>query len=244
MAERTKIPWTHHTFNPWWGCTRLSAGCDHCYAAAMGKRLYGLQWGIDYRFFAEPHWRKPLDWNRKAEAAGVRARTFCASVGDLFEDRPELVEPRGWVFSLIRQTPWLDWLLLTKRPNDVPSMVPESWRSGFPPNVWMGTTVENIISHPRIAALRRLPAVVRFVSFEPLLERIDWPDLNGIHWAIVGGESGPGARPMDLDWVRVIRDACAVLRLPFFFKQRIVNGRALELPELDGVRYAAFPEVA
>jgi protein gp37 len=157
----TKIEWADYTFNPWWGCSRVSAACDYCYAEAWAKR-FGVLWGDDQerRPASDNYWREPLKWNRKAENAGVRRRVFCASMADVFEDKPGLDVPRTRLYRLILETPWLDWLLLTKRPENIRRMVPVAWLDlphptgtapgSWPANVWVGTTAEN----QRYAALR------------------------------------------------------------------------------------------
>jgi len=118
MGKDSKIEWTHHTFNPWWGCVKVSPGCEHCYAEAFAKRVGKKVWGAqsDRRFFGDPHWREPLKWHDEAVITGERRRVFCASMADVFEDRDELIPHRIRLFQLIANTPKLDWLLLTKRP--------------------------------------------------------------------------------------------------------------------------------
>lgn len=214
MAENSAIEWTDHTFNPWWGCTRVSPACTHCYAATLAKR-FGYGWGknADRRFFGDKHWAEPLRWDRAAENAGERKRVFCASMADVFEDRADLWNAQERLWDLIEATPHLDWLLLTKRPENILRMVPTCWRDpqchdGWPPNVWVGTTVEDQErADERIPHLQAVPAPVRFLSCEPLLGPIDL-NLEGIGWVIAGGESGHGARPMHPDWVESIRDQC------------------------------------
>lgn len=270
MGETTAISWTDHTFNPWMGCTKVSPGCDHCYAEGLGKRTGKVQWGDDAErvLTSDGYWKNPLKWNRAAEAEGRRHRVFCASMADVFEDRPELDEPRGRLFEVIGNTPWLDWQLLTKRPQNVLRMVPygdtaATWRD----NVWVGTTVENEDqADQRVPHLLEIPAKVRFLSCEPLLDRVRlgkwcssipsrlrWGPENGwtpeydeqptIDWVICGGESGPGHRPLNLDHARLLRDNCRFFKVPFFFKQ--VGGRTPTAggDQLDGVTYHEFPRV-
>lgn len=223
MSERTSIGWTDHTFNPWWGCVRVSPGCENCYAETWARRTGHDVWGpastTGRRFFGDAHWAKPEAWNRKAEAAGEPARVFCASMADVFEVHPELDEPRRRLFDLIDRTPWLDWQLLTKRPENVLPMTAARWPT-LPRNVWIGASVEDQRRwDERAEAILSIPAVVRFLSIEPLLGPIDlglygtvprsWGlgyRLIGsrVSWAIVGGESGPGARTMDLLWANEI----------------------------------------
>lgn len=226
MGENTKIEWCHHTFNPWRGCTKVSEGCAHCYAEALSHRnpsVLGLWGDAGTRVVAsESAWGEPLKWDRKAREAGERHRVFCASLADVFEVRDELVAPRRRLARLIWETPDLDWLLLTKRPKTAERLIYEMWFSDaeWPRNYWIGTSVENQ-KHglPRIDHLRKIPAAIRFLSVEPLLEDLGRIDLTGIDWVIVGGESGPHARPMHPAWVRSIRDQCIAAGVAFFFKQ-------------------------
>lgn len=254
--ENSTIEWTDHTFNPWIGCTKVSAGCANCYAEQlMGKRWNKVEWGSGGQRVrtSEANWRKPLTWNRKAKAAGVRQRVFCASLADVFEekpDQPEMDEWRWHLLHLIALTPNLDWLLLTKRPENVGRSLayahgPEGhgWDDDLPPNVRIGTSVENQKqADERIPELLRIPAAGHFLSMEPLLGQVDISDWLGVRhgcrgeypnedceqcagqlrtvdWVIVGGESGPNARPMHPAWARSIRDQCQEACVPFFFKQ-------------------------
>lgn len=253
MGADSDIQWTNHTFNPWWGCAKISPGCKHCYADSFSKRV-GLQvWGQDAprRFFGDKHWNDPRRWHKAAVKAGVRQRVFCASMADVFEDRPDLIEPRRRLFSLIEECEGLDWLLLTKRPENVRRLVPPKWlhlvgcasprglgdtcdfpgtcgqrgqefsdqRQGWPAHVWMGTTVENREQTARIDHLRRIPAAIRFLSLEPLIEDPGPLDLTGIAWAIVGGESGGNAREMGEAWALSIVGQCRAQRVAPFVKQ-------------------------
>ena len=179
MGANTKIQWTDYTFNPWWGCTRVSPGCEHCYAEAFAKRC-GVQWGVkaERRFFGDKHWAEPLKWNAAAAKLGERRRVFCASMADVFEDRDDLRAERAKLFSLIHTTPHLDWLLLSKRPENMERLADARWIHGWPSNVWAGCTVEDQRrADERIPHLLRVPAAVRFLSCEPLLERVD---LTGV----------------------------------------------------------------
>jgi protein gp37 len=220
MAEFSKIEWCDHTFNPWMGCQRVSPGCDHCYAELLTKRYGHVEWGpnAERKRTSDGNWKKPLGWNRRAHGdLGRDARVFCASLADVFENRL----PDDWrsdLFKLIGKTKHLNWLLLTKRPQNIAGMLPPNWGCSYK-NVWLGTTVEN-----QTEADRRIPhlighsAAVRFLSAEPLLGPIQ-PSLSGIDWVICGGESGPGRRPMDLGWARDLRDQCAAAGVAFFMKQ-------------------------
>jgi protein gp37 len=227
MAKDSRIEWTHHTFNPWWGCVRVSPACKYCYADTwarrVGHKVFGN--GAPRRFLSEAYWKQPLAWHREAAQAGRRERVFCASMADVFEDRDELNPWRARLWDLIDRTPNLDWLLLTKRPQHVGDMVP--WGQKWPFNVWLGTTVETQRwAEERLPVLLQYPATVRFLSCEPLLGPLDlrpWlkPDENGraVDWIIAGGESGPHARPPNPDWLRSLRDQGAAHGTAFHFKQ-------------------------
>lgn len=226
MAKNSQIEWTHHTFNPWWGCAKVSPACDNCYAELWAKRMGHQLWGAKAtrRFFSDAHWNGPLQWNEEAKTARRRERVFCASMADVFERRSELNAARERLWKLIQATPWLDWLLLTKRPQNIERMVP--WDDEWPANIWLGTTVENqSLVEKRLPFLLKHPAAVRFLSCEPLLGKIDlrsWfrrRGLNRIDWVIAGGESGPGARPMHPDWATNILHQCQEFEVPFHFKQ-------------------------
>lgn len=242
--ENSKIEWTDHTFNPWIGCTKVSPGCQHCYAEALAGRFGKAEWGPTAHRVqtSAANWRKPLGWARKAKATGKRARVFCASLADVFEDRHEVNGWRVSLLELIELTHSLDWLLLTKRPENVTRLIEQaagrSVQSFFErnPHVWIGTSVENQEqADKRIPLLLDVPAPVRFLSCEPLLGPVDlveWlsPDISHpshgilvgdsrIDWVIVGGESGPHARWMLPDWVRQVQADCEDANVPFFFKQ-------------------------
>lgn len=265
MGKDSKIAWTDHTFNPWWGCAKVSDGCKHCYAETFSNR-FGDWWGpeAERRYFGEKHWNQPLKWNREAEEEGIRHKVFCGSMCDIFEYRndPEwmkLNNARWKLWPLIENTPNLDWLLLSKRPEKAVLLLPELWWHGknpekhMPENVWIGTTTENQEqANIRIPKLLHIPARIRWLSIEPMLDFVDlstWftPNYNaGIHWVIVGGESGPGARPMQLDWARSIRDQCQDAGVPFFMKQiggHLNKGKEMkDFPE--DLRIREFPKDA
>ncbi|MGI0509100.1 phage Gp37/Gp68 family protein [Burkholderia sp. ZZQ-2] len=252
MSENSKIEWTDSTFNPWEGCAKVGPGCDHCYAEAHNARFGGgsaVNWGpgAPRRRTSAANWRKPLAWNAAhadffAEH-GRRQRVFCASLADVFDNA---VHPmwRADLFELIKRTPNLDWLLLTKRIGNAREMIQASVEClmdadrDWPwPNVWLGATIVNQAEADRdIPKLLEVPARVRFLSMEPLLGPVDLTSIpwrghrvsalqgwssteHGLHWVIVGGESGAGARPMHPDWARSLRDQCAAAGVPFLFKQ-------------------------
>lgn len=206
MAEKTEISWCDATFNPWWGCAKVSPACDHCYAERDSKRFAKGQvlWGVDAarREFGPKHWDQPKQWNDRADREGRRTRVFCASMADVFDkNAPEGARDRLW--QLIVDTPHLDWLLLTKRIGNVARMVPPSWQiDGWPANVWLGATVINQEEADRdVPKLMALPARVRFLSIEPMLGPVDisrfvwpvharWPaKFNSPEEAIAAGET-------------------------------------------------------
>lgn len=223
MARNSRIEWTDHTFNPWWGCAKVSPACDHCYAEAWARRVGLDLWSTKKprRFLSDNYWRQPHVWNKKSKREGRRARVFCASMADVFELRKGLSRWRQRLWTTINETPWLDWLLLTKRPHLVRHLAP--WGSDWPDNVWLGTTVESQRwVDRRLPHLAQSPARIRFLSCEPLLDVIkldDWLARDVVHWVIAGGESGPKARPSDPVWFYAIRDQCAAHATPFHFKQ-------------------------
>lgn len=247
MGENSAIAWCNHTFNPWIGCQKVSWGCDFCYAETlMDHRHHRVQWGphgervrtsLDY-------WREPMRWAKKAAAAGVRHRVFCASLADVFDNKV----PRVWrddLFDLIWKTPELDWLLLTKRPENMAGMLPfELGERRWPwPNVWLGTSCEDQETYwRRWRILSVIPAGVRFISYEPALgliglgAQIIYPD-----WIIYGGESGKGARDNGGDngvgYARNMRDQCKAAGIAFFMKQTYKKG---SIP--DDLKIRQFPE--
>lgn len=332
MAENSLIQWCDHTFNPVRGCTQVSPGCAHCYAARESVRFPNIRgiWGDSgTRILAVPSgWKAPRKWNRKAEASSHRSRVFCASLGDVFEDwkgplhfpaaiAAEGTLPARWdgtqlvrtfekdlplatmdhmrleLFELIRTTPSLDWLLLTKRPENWAPLIERvlkiieshphwgnncgkewpyydlrNWLADWfvlskpPHNVWIGTTVENQTrADQRIPDLLDIPAVIHFLSCEPLLSHVHLglleassdkqrqhllsrkPPIGSIDWIITGGESGPSARPADLAWFRSIRDQAKEADVAFFMKQlggvKDKRGGLSDFPE--DLRIRQFP---
>ena len=259
--KNTAIEWCDHTFNSWEGCTKVSPGCAHCYAETRNARFGGgtaPNWGkgAPRRRTSIQNWNQVRKWNREAgklpPADGDqvrewhRPRVFCASLADWLDDEV----PIEWLIdllNLVRETPNLDWLLLTKRPQlwkwrvsmalleNFDAIHGESdglqdwlcaWAAGKPPaNVWIGTTVEDQQrADERIPKLLQIPARVRFLSCEPLLTHVNvmWHFANNpglLHWVICGGESGPGARPMHPQWARSLRDQCKAAGVAFLFKQ-------------------------
>jgi len=244
MGENTKIEWCHHTFNPWIGCQKVSPGCDHCYAETLMDTRYGrVEWGPHGKRVrtSEENWKKPLRWAKAARAGDDRPRVFCASLADVFDNKAPAAA-RDDLFALIKYTPELDWLLLTKRPENMRKMLPADWGNGWP-NVWLGTTCEDQEHYYlRYKHLSATPAVLRFISYEPALDwlRIDWvpsPRVFKPDWLICGGESGHGARTMDPAWARMVRDHCARFDIAFFMKQ--MTGKA---PIPDDLLVRQFPK--
>ena len=258
MGENSAIEWTDHTFNPWEGCQKVGPGCDHCYAETRNARYAGgaaPNWGpgAPRRRTSTANWRKPLAWQRDAARFfvehGRRQRLFCASLADVFDNA---VDPawREDLLDLIRLTPDLDWLLLTKRIGNAVTMVRRDGAIAgngtryLPANVWLGATVVNQAEADRdvpklLATKTELGARVVFLSMEPLIGPVDLRPYIGrvisdamggyqpemlapdprLDWIIVGGESGPGARPMHPAWVISLRDQCEAAGVPFLFKQ-------------------------
>ena len=223
MGYRSEIEWTDHTFNPWWGCTKVSPACDNCYAEAFARRLGMNIWSHrrDRRFLSDANWLLPLKWNERAAKAGIKERVFCASMADVFEWKSGLAKERVKLWELIESTQSLIWLLLTKRPHLVKRIVP--WGHEWPSNVWIGATVEDQKwANKRLPCLLDLPTENRFLSCEPLLSELmleKWLATGEIGWVIAGGESGPHARPTDPDWFYRLRDQCLNFDTPFHFKQ-------------------------
>ncbi len=212
MAAESKIEWTEMTWNPVTGCTKVSAGCQHCYAERMAKRLQAM--GVErYRnafqlTLHEDLIELPLRWKRPR-------LVFVNSMSDLFhEDVPLDFIQR--VFETMVRCPQHNFQVLTKRSRRLREL---ACRMPWPSNVWIGVTIEDASVVYRIHDLRAVPAAIRFLSCEPLLEPLDNLPLDGIQWVIVGGESGPGARPMRPEWVESIMRQCRVADVPFFFKQ-------------------------
>jgi protein gp37 len=303
MAENTKIEWCDATMNPWIGCTKVSPGCEHCYAESWAKRSGLVQWGPhERRRTSKANWRKPLLWNKKAKARfdswehfkatnpGLtddeliaqgfikprRPRVFCGSLCDIFDDRA----PDEWrrdLGELISETPFLDWLLLSKRIGNADRMLRKmfflrdtTFLDGIPRNVWIGATITTKTEADRdITRLLKLPARIRFLSMEPLLEHVDIaPYLEpycdsgsqphpsgdggvtcprcggaggcpGVQLVIAGGETGPKARPVHPEWVRSLRDQCIDAGTKFFFK---AWGEWLPWSQFNGTEVIDDPE--
>ncbi|MBV1929471.1 MAG: phage Gp37/Gp68 family protein [Gammaproteobacteria bacterium] len=296
MSENTGIEWADHTFNPWIGCQKVAPECDNCYAEAQNnhRKWNGGTWGpkSPRKRTSVTNWKMPIRWNNKAAAFfaehGRRQRVFCASLADVFDNA---VDPawRAELFELIRATPNLDWMLLTKRPQNMAEMLPNDWDDGWD-NVWLGTSAgTQKTADMNIPHLLNTPAAIRFVSAEPLLEKMDlhrflaaspffmtkcekcgWigassfqeeaptgcgdsdvfchkcgdytdcDEFSELDWVIVGGESGPNARPMQTDWATSIKDQCGVSGVKFFMKQ--MGGKRKPFPPVpDGLDIKEHP---
>jgi len=266
MANKTGIEWTDSTWNPWIGCTRVSAECDNCYALNAMTR-YGHDAAAVKR---TKTWSDPLRWNSEAARLERRRKVFACSWSDWFHADADQWREDAWM--VVRCCQNLDFLILTKRPERIIECLPDDWpsmyfgyRNGGYLNAWLGVTVGHSDTLERIDELVRVPAAVRFVSCEPLLERISlgrwlWPDCPGtdadceagrcdrsrplLDWVIIGCESGPRRRPCDLDWVLELVEQCRQAGVPVFVKQLSVNGRVskdpAEWPEWARVRQ--FPK--
>ena len=222
MGQDSRIAWTSHTFNPWWGCTKVSDGCANCYAETLARRYGGDHWGAGKprRVFGPRHWQEPILWDRRAKAAGVRARVFCASMADVCDEEAP-PEERVKLWRLILATTNLDWLLLTKRPHRLREVIPAALLGDR--RLWIGVTVEDQQrADERIPHLLATPAAVRFLSVEPLLGPINLARAcsgRAPEWVIVGGESGPKARPCAVEWIEAVERRCLAAGVPVFVKQ-------------------------
>ena len=243
MSANSSIEWTEATWNPVTGCDKISAGCAHCYAETFAERFRGVpghpyERGFDLMLRAE-RLDLPLTWKQPR-------MIFVNSMSDLFHDAVPLEYIQS-VFATMRAAHWHQFQLLTKRSQRLREIAGEL---AWPDNVWMGVSVENQRWASRVADLRRVPAKIRFLSVEPLLGPLRL-DLGGIHWVIVGGESGPGARPMRADWARSVRDQCVRAGVPFFFKQwgahdeaGVRRGKKASGRVLDGQTWDQMPQHA
>jgi protein gp37 len=244
VADGSSIEWTEATWNPTTGCDRISAGCDNCYALTLSKRLKAMG-APKYQNDGDPRTSGPGFGLTVHPSALVLPYTwttprlvFVNSMSDLFHARVPLAFVRQ-VFDVMRETPQHTYQVLTKRSRRLSRI---GNQLEWPPNVWMGVSVESADVLGRVDELRRVPAAVRFLSCEPLLGPLDGIDLDGIGWVIAGGESGPRARPMDPEWVADLRDQCLEAGVPFFFKQW--GGRTPKAGGrlLDGQTYDEMPE--
>ncbi len=227
MGRISRIEWTEATWNPWHGCRKVSPGCAHCYMY-RDKVRFGQEPSDVVR--GQTTFALPLAWKEPK-------LIFTCSWSDFFIEDADPWRAAAW--DVIRSTPRHTYQILTKRPERVPNCLPRDWPL---PNVWLGVSVENRRFYHRIAALRAIPAVVRFLSLEPLLAPMPDLPLEDVSWVIVGGESGPRSRPIQREWVCNIRDQCRAAKISFFFKQWGGTRKALTGRKLDGRTYNEFPK--
>lgn len=237
MGKNSLIDWTDHSWNPWIGCTKVSPGCLNCYMFRARKRFGDdpalLQITKPATFLKPFHWKDP-------------AKVFVCSWSDFFHEDADEFRPAAW--DVIRKNPHLTFQILTKRPERIADNLPEDWPLD---NAWLGVTAENQEQADiRIPILLKIQAVVHFVSVEPMLSPVSITRFlnsrftltgNQIEWVICGCESGPGARPMETEWVRDLKNQCRNADVPFFLKQMGVDGKLVKMPELGGQIYDQFP---
>lgn len=238
MASKSDIEWTDATWNPVTGCTMVSPGCDHCYAEALAERFRGVaghpfEQGFDLRLWHN-RLQLPMQWKKPR-------MIFVNSMSDLFHKEV----PTDFILQVFKTMSQADqhiYQVLTKRPGRLHRLVPQIVEQigTWPWHIWAGVSVESNAYAWRVDSLRRVPAPIRFISAEPLLAPVDL-DLTGVSWVIAGAESGHGARPMDEDWVRHLRDQCLTCGAKFFYKQNAHHGRKIPLPALDGVVWKQVP---
>jgi len=234
MSDATIIAWTEHTWNPWRGCDKISPGCAHCYMFTAQRR-YGRDPEVVVR---TGKWSDPAKWERAAAAENRRALVFTCSWSDWFHEDADQWRDEAW--AVIRACPHLHFQILTKRHERIAAHLPADWGPGGYGNVWLGVSIENNRYVHRADTLRQIPAVVRFISAEPLLGPLPDLSLQGIDWLIVGGESGAGYRPMDVAWVRELRKLAKRSRTAFFFKQSAAPHTEMGI-ELDGKIVREYP---
>ena len=249
MGDTTSIAWTDATANYWLGCTKVSDGCKHCYAERFAKNRMGLDvWGASARQPVKKVWATVARLGAEVRQGRIGVMgankpllVFVGSMMDWAEDRAELKPVRAKMWEQIRAEPALTFQLLTKRPDRIEALLPATWGQGWP-NVWLGTSIEDMRVAERAEQLRRIPAVVHFVSYEPALGPLDDLPLDGIDWVIYGGESGPEFRSDNADWARAMKRRCEERGVAFFHKQSAANlpGRGVEL---DGATLKAWPRV-
>jgi protein gp37 len=236
MAEHSKIEWTDATWNPVRGCTKISPGCKNCYAERFAERFRGVkrhpfEQGFDLQL-VHAKLSEPLRWK-------TPQRIFVNSMSDLFHDKVPLEYIKG-VFDVMNSAHWHQYQVLTKRAERLEALSSElPWAS----HIWMGVSIENGDYLWRIDHLRRTKAHIKFLSIEPLLGPVGKVDLRGIDWVIVGGESGPGARPMDAEWVKDVRNQCLRAGVAFFFKQWGGVQKKRYGRELEGRTWDEMPEL-
>jgi protein gp37 len=251
MGFPTKIQYAHGSWSSWFGCSHVSPGCENCFAEAWAKRSGIVEWGPGKPRRLNKNWQAPLQWDKKAKAAGTKYRIL-TDLCDPFDcEVPH--EVRADYFSLIHRTENLNWLVLTKRIYQVKTFL-DFQHCEIPKNVWLGVTVCNQEEADRdIPILLSIPATKHWISYEPALGPVDFLSasfagagslsaMEGIDWIIAGCESGPKRRPANLEWFRSARDQCSHAEVPFFLKQMEINSKIVHLPYLDGCQWTEIPE--
>ena len=259
MGKNSSISWTHHTFNPWIGCAKVNDGCKFCYAEAIAEHYGHAVWGVNgtRHITSDQYWKQPAKWNKRCEQLGIRERVFCASMADIFEDRNDLLEVRARLWSMIEQTPNLDWLILTKRTEikDSFARMPGKWikQISCVKNLWLGFSAsyqkyydENNKNFNVFGSCH--PARISFISFEPLLGNINIHKEHLPDWIIIGGESGPVSkvRKLNLYHVKHLIEQIQALDIPcppkIFFKQLgSVLAKAYKLQDRKGEDFNEYP---
>lgn len=251
MAENSKIAWTDHTFNPWIWCSRVSPGCQNCYAEnLMATRYKRVECGPGKPRSRTKTWNDPIKWNRAAEREGIRTKVFCASLADWLDEEV----PCQWredLFDLIEVCHHLDWLMLTKRPQCAKIMLPLGWLAIPPKQIWFGVTAENQqYWDSRVSLLRDIPAATHWVSYEPSLGPlvIDQDDSKCVDWLIIGGESEQNfeARPFEIEWAESVISQCRTFDIVPFMKQvgqsATYHGKHFKTLNKAGADPAEWPE--
>jgi protein gp37 len=250
MADTTLIAWTDHTANFWMGCQKISDGCKNCYAETLTKNRMGLSlWGPEATTARQAvkgvyanvrSWAKEDKIKPGVMGPGQPHLVFVGSLMDWAEDHADAERVRPLMWQTIRENPAMHFQMLTKRPDRIAGLLPPDWGPDGYPNVWLGTSIEDMRVAYRADYLRKIPAAVRFISYEPAIGPLDDLDITGIDWIIYGGESGSGFRPHDLAWPRAIHKKCTATGCTFFYKQSAAYRTEMGI-ELDGKLVRYFP---
>ena len=230
MAENSKIEWTDHTVNLWWGCAKVHTGCKNCYAENLSKRFGDNIWGENaQRKLIKSAFKDLVKYQKQAEKKNEIAKVFIGSMMDIFEEPKEVINSGGQFTGALRDRLFIDisegkypnlvFLFLTKRPENIIHLIPYEWINDTPKNVWFGTSVSNQETVKYAESLRLVSSSNLFLSIEPQIGLIDEINLTGIDWVIQGGESGNKRRPFDINWAYTMRDMCKEQNVPYFFKQ-------------------------